>query len=191
MIAKPTVDLFDGTTCDMYETEGKKACTVDNLLNVIESFEGSSTHLLGWNEPYFEDHFGWIYPVDAARMWAKFLQPLAKETGLQLVSPTTNRQKTDWMANFIKACYANRNDEENPCDVNSIKKFSIHDYNCSENYWRRNYGGVHPKSFQQLLIKKLKVIEDPEINWTDYVNKRPLWVTETNCNWEGDTPDQE
>jgi len=99
---------------------------------------------MGWNEPYFGvGHEGHIEPSDAALMWAKFMMPLATETELTLVSPTSNRKKTQWTADFIKACYANRFDEVNPCDVDTIEKFAIHDYNCSEKHWRKFYDGTH------------------------------------------------
>lgn len=122
MITKTDVDLMDGTKCDMTITidEGENACTVEKLHNVIKSLEGTvlpPTHLMGWNEPFFVGTHHYLVPADAARMWAKFMQPLSIATGLHLVSPTTSKGKAPWMAEFLNACYANKDDETYPCDV--------------------------------------------------------------------------
>ena len=51
-------------------------------------------------------------------------------TGLELVSPTTRAKRTqiEWMASFIAKCWKLRNKQKNPCDVNKIKVWSIHEY---------------------------------------------------------------
>lgn len=74
--------------------------------------------------------------------------------------------------------------EDKPCDIDMIKKFSVHDYKCYQFYWEKNYaeGG----KFHTTLASRLEELLPGERDWYDYIVSRPLWVTETNCNWDND-----
>merc|ERR1712166_1654159 len=83
---------------------------------------------------------------------------------------------------MLLACWAQR---AQGCDVETIAAFSVHDYKCGESYWRVNYGANG--TFQQNLKGYLTAGEEKEgsgdgKDWSTYVDSRPLWVTETNCN---------
>ena len=99
---------------------------------------------MGFNEPYFEGKEGYIIPADAVEYWRKYFQPVSDQTGLDLVSMTTAVDKVEWMADFLKQCYSLSNLETLPCNVHSLKIFSIHNYNCSESFWRHHYDGTRP-----------------------------------------------
>jgi hypothetical protein len=63
------------------------------------------TKLMGYNEAYNAKN--WIVPANAAESWRKYIQPAAKEMGLDLVAPTTCKKTRaeDWNRDFIYACY--------------------------------------------------------------------------------------
>lgn len=115
--------------------------------------------------------------------------PVADNLNLELVSMTTRYKKEPWMVTFLHTCWALREDPDYPCDVHSISAWAIHNYTCSERMWNRRYGGTHSNSYQQRLIRLLG--EGEGIDWAEYVLSKQLWVTETNCNWDGDEPDAE
>jgi len=148
-------------------------------------------YLMGYNEPWdthnpakFMEH------AEAAEHWRNYVQPVSEKMGLKLVSPTTGhglkkrRRKFEWMAGFLKECYTRRNLKENPCDVDKIKIFSVHDYRCKGKLWRQNYkrNGKFHKSLVRSIRKYGRATRGK--NWNAYVAERPIWVTETNCNWD-------
>lgn len=140
-------------------------------------------YLMGWNEAY--DKSGskkdkkYIAPIDAATYWRTFVQGLAARNGnLTLVSPTTGvtKGKLEWLGDMLIACWK---DSSKGCDVETIAAFSVHDYKCSESYWRSNYG---PTGLFQKNLKAYLAIGVTTKDWSTFVDARPIWVTETNCN---------
>ena len=195
MISHKKVKLnTSGKYCMM--TGGSKACSVDEMVQIIEDTRSmglTMKYLLGHNEPWDEGHSAkWNSGKQAAEHFGKYLQPIAEATGLKLVSPSTSVGKYRWMASFLKECYMLRNDKENPCDVDKIKAFSVHDYQCNEKVWRDGYKrkGTFHKKLVRVLRKYGKATKGKD--WDAYVAATPFWVTETNCNWEkgfsGDEP---
>ena len=161
----------------------------------------TTRYLMGWNEAY--DHSGskaakkYIAPADAAMYWRTVVQGLATRAHppLSLVSPTTGveKGKMEWLGDMLLACWATR---DLGCDVETIVAFSVHDYKCGEVYWRGNYGANG--TFQTGLAAYLLAAPPSSSSssssaaatkdWTSYVNARPIWVTETNCNGDNGFP---
>ena len=76
-----------------------------------------------------------------------------------------------------------RNDAKNPCDINLIKVFSIHDYKCGQKYWEDNYT-LKTGTFYKELYSQLGNYKG--YDWKTYIDSCELWVTETNCNGDPD-----
>ena len=118
-----------------------------------------------------------------------YLQPAAKLAGLKLISPTTGagsdlKGKQEWIAEFLRLCWQRR-EGAGGCRIESVVAFAIHEYQCSEEYWSEEYG-AHG-TWRAVLKAKLRGgsatgTEQPD--WDAYVDARPFWVTETNCNWD-------
>lgn len=190
-LAHKKVPLPDGSSCTFDSTGITKKiplCTatmLDGALKADNNKGLSIKYLMGWNEAY--DDSGskkekkHIAPADAATYWRTFVQGLAARNGnLTLVSPTTGvtKGKMQWMGDMLLACWAQRS---NGCDVETIKVFSVHDYKCGESYWRSNYG--MKGTFQTSLKAYLAAAAGGKgKDWSAYVDARPIWVTETNCN---------
>ena len=189
-LAHKKVPLPDGSSCTLDSTEATAnvpLCTatmLDAALTTSNSRDVTIKYLMGWNEAY--DHSGskakkkYIAPVDAATYWRTFVQGLAMRNGdLSLVSPTTGvtKGKMEWMGDMLLACWDQRS---KGCDVETIKAFSVHDYKCGESYWRSNYG--INGTFQQTLKAYLATARGAGKDWSTFVDTRPIWVTETNCN---------
>jgi hypothetical protein len=128
-----------------------------------------------------------ITPWQAAHAWAK-LQGPAKEAGLKMVSPTAGASDTplEWISMFLKRCDDLKNDPSAPCDVEKIYAFSVHEYECSENFWKKNY---LEQGFQNKLVARMRYKKGGFYggrDWEKFIKSRKVWVTETNCNWEPD-----
>ena len=143
-------------------------------------------YLMGFNEMYNNPPPAGkdLTPKEAAYYWRVYVQPAAVANNLDLVSPTLNKTKNAirWFAKFLKQCYAKRNDQEYPCDIDLIKKFAIHHYDCRESRWKNWFGGDNSR-----LMTKLTAAMGTyggKKNWGDYLRSRDMWVTETNCFWE-------
>lgn len=110
--------------------------------------------------------------------------PAASALNLQIISPTTGfkEEKITWMSEFLVYCYEMRNDVQ-PCDINTIAKWSVHDFKCQANQWEENYGGPDA-NFQAGLLKLMNELLPDAIDWYDFINSRKLWVTATSCNWD-------
>lgn len=132
-------------------------------------------YLLTMNEPWFMDEL--MSPWEAVDIWRHYLQPMAKETGLRLVSPSVNVGHAEWMADFLQACYELRQ-QEPPCAVESIDAIAVHEYSCKESFWRDEY---EREGFREAIIRSLDFRQD---FWRAFLQGRHFWVTETNCNWE-------
>lgn len=164
---------------------------LDEALAVSESqLQGQKMkYLMGWNEAY--DHSNklapkkWIPPTQAATWWRLHVQGMAARANLSLVSPTTGveSKKLNWFGDMLLACWNQRN---LGCDVETIVAFSVHDYKCGEDYWKENYGvdGIFQRKLTNYITER---DESHEKNWREYVQSRPIWVTETNCNGESTT----
>merc|ERR1711976_1002472 len=112
----------------------------------------------------------WQEPADAAKIWARYIQPAGEATGLELVSWTTGfgTGKTKWHIDFLKACWSMRDDPDFPCDVDAIKVWSVHDYKCSERKIRaqlRNY------KWHDKLAKAVAKSVDGDKDWVTYMRK--------------------
>lgn len=174
------------SACTFNADDAKKylpLCTdtmLDSALTTKTNQRLSMRYMMGWNEAY--DDSGskkekkYIAPADAATYWRTFVQGLALRHNLTLVSPTTGvtKGKLEWMGDMLKACWKDRS---RGCDVETIQAFSVHDYKCSETYWSENYG--RNGTFQTNLKAYLGGADK---DWKAYVDARPIWVTETNCN---------
>jgi len=210
--------------CQVNEDCSNKAvCTVDQIVNVLEDTKKKITtrYLMGYNEPYnshdTEDSKGFAGKGDkgvtgkqGAIWWAQYVQPAAERTGLELVSPTTgiSKKKVNWLISFLEACYECRADAAEPCehscDVTKIKVFSVHEYKCYANYWKKyasNDGGndikkvnngsctkdFEPRSDKNLYTKistamRAKFGNDKaDAFWDPWLYSVKIWVTEHSC----------
>jgi len=178
------------------QEEGDIRCEVGDLVALLEQTmtgmygKARPKYLMGFNEPE-DTHFKHknISPEEAVYYWRTFLQPAAKQLGLALVTPTVNlgfcgdhpygcdRMGT-WLANFLKVCYNHKNVATNPCDVESIKAISYHGYECFESYWTEKFS----KTGTFFNDMKAQLSGTSQYDWDNWVNTRPIWVTEHNCN---------
>jgi hypothetical protein len=200
------------------------SCTVDMLVEVLEDTKNAITtrYLMGYNEPYASHQeasahglksLKGVNGTEGARWWRLWVQPAAERTNLTLVSPTTgiSSQKSDWMIEFLQACYDNK-DADPPCNVEKIKVYSVHEYKCYASFWRK-YAALDGGDDVHVRQRKCEAEEGPfkprkEVNfyvrlkkamrerygdvladnfWDPYFNSVKLWVTETSCsgdlNW--------
>ena len=153
-------------------------------------------YLLGFNEPWDQSPNlkakKYIPPEDAAKYWGEYFMPVAKQTGLKLVSPSTTMKTSSnqfgWFVNFLKSCW-----ELDSCDVKTIDVIAMHHYTCFHDEMVDTYDvkSTSSKSFYQKLIKELT---DPawkghnQFDWKSYVTGLPIWFTEHSCSgehWEG------
>ena len=102
-----------------------------------------------FNEPYL--HLGYFKPELAAEHLRKVFIPAADALGYGIASPTFHHAHTDWTAEFLVACYLERNNEEFPCDVTKITKFAMHDYYCFQSFWKDTYEIKHYKGGKRKL----------------------------------------
>jgi len=196
MISKKDIKLPDGSYChmdaDVVAEKSRKFthCDLDTIAGILNDVKSkvSTKYLMMFNEAYKHSDkkpWKWQEPQDVVDYWRKFFMPLAKATDLKLVSPTTGKEedKLMWTADVLKKCYLLKDDPDYPCDVETIQAWSIHDYQCKAKRFRRHYG---EKVWYEDLAELLR--DDEEVgsyDWRTYVEARPIWMTETNCNWDG------
>jgi hypothetical protein len=197
--------LWDDTgkakKCLFDETQtSKPVCTLDEVIGVLWDAKNATSNgveiksLMGFNEMYNNPPpIGTdLTPQESALYWGRFVQPAAKATDLELISPTLNAKTgaNRWFADFLKACYDLRDDGDDSCDIELIKKFALHQYDCRESTWQSWYGGENSAMITG-LIENLGDYGG-KTDWPAYVRGRGLWVTETNCYWEevDPTPDK-
>ena len=159
-------------------TRSKVACSVRQMVEQLSSLRSrlnAPVRFLGTtNEPWFLSPM--MTGAEAAEIWRHYLQPAASQAGLSLLSPTINR--IDFLGEFLKACYDRRSNNP-PCDVEQIAAFTVHEYQCAESFWRREYGNG---GFRNRANSKMNGYGGKD--WGAYFSARRFWVTETNCNWE-------
>jgi len=208
-------------SCTLSELNTANTCTVKQIVDILNQTKAQNKveYLMGYNEPYAGssadttgqaafDNKGakTMDPVLGADVWRQIVQPVAEQTGLKLVSPTTgiSSQKASWLITFLQACYDQRNNATFPCDVTKIVRWSIHEYKCFGSYWRKyaavdggddvvlgdptKCGGAGHfaaetnlyTAFRQAMLLKYGQ-EVAESFWYPYINNTKLWVTETSC----------
>ncbi len=145
-------------------------------------------HIIAFNEPYklvVERDQAGAYAMDpsqAAEAYGKIIAAATK-ANLKVVSPSFSGEANalNWMSSFLKNCYNRRNAASNPCLIEKIDLLNTHEYNCTSSFWTKNYKN---RGLKKSLINRLN--NHGDYNWSSYINKKKIWVTETNCNWERD-----
>jgi hypothetical protein len=194
-LAHKNVPLPDGSSCNFDGAAGKvPLCTAAMLDGALAKNAKDLTmkYMMMWNEAYDKGNAKakkkYIAPADAATYWRVFVQGMATRANLKLVSPTTGvaKGKIQWLGDTLLACWSQRALSPS-CDVETIAAFSVHDYKCGEAYWRGNYGtnGNFQKQLKAYLTAKTAGVGK---DWVTYVDSRPIWVTETNCNGDNGFP---
>jgi hypothetical protein len=200
MIPKPWLNYEDGSKKCIFHSVWDQSLPWDNIKSlplctqedVVENLRNAITarrngirprYLIGFNEMYNnpppkgKD----LTPSETAHYWAVYIQPAAIANNLDLVSPTVGGYKKgiNWFSDFLKRCYDKRNDQDYPCDIELIKKFALHHYDCRESRWSEWFGGDNSR----LVIKLSTRLEGygGKSDWSDYIRSRNLWVTETSC----------
>uniref|UniRef100_A0A7S3VFA0 Asl1-like glycosyl hydrolase catalytic domain-containing protein n=1 Tax=Chaetoceros debilis TaxID=122233 RepID=A0A7S3VFA0_9STRA len=169
-------------------------CSKQDAINTIRASINDRTnngvaprYLMGFNEMYNDPPPIDLTPAEAAIFWGKYVQPAAVANGLILVSPTTsNKDKgIKWFADFLKQCY-DRRFQTDPCDIEIIKRFAVHEYMCYSDLFEEGYGG----GSSELITGLAQQLGNygGKNDWLAYLRNRDLWVTETNCFWESDAP---
>lgn len=194
-LAHKNVPLPDGSLCTFDAADAAAAaplCTAAQLDAALAKNTAAGlkvTHLMGWNEAYDRGNakakYKYIAPADAATYWRVHVQGMAARANLKLVSPTTGveKGKLQWLGDMLLECRAQRAAAPTGCDAETITAFSVHDYKCGEHYWRENYGpgnGTFQRSLKAYLAARAPAGD--RAYWASYVDARPIWVTETNCN---------
>ncbi|MEC7182159.1 MAG: glycosyl hydrolase, partial [Bdellovibrionota bacterium] len=173
---------------------GESGCNTQKLIKVVrgtlEKLQGKARPkwLMGANEPWNKAQAN-LPPWEAVEIWRKYLQPAADKLKLKLMSPnfTEKEDELEWMANFLKHCSDFSKDKTYPCDLGKIKAFGIHTYKCKDSHWNKHYGRGD-KIRKTLKLKMASYGGKSKKFWGQYISKRKFWVTETNCNWDGDAP---
>jgi len=110
------------------EKWGSPLCTIEDVIDVLQDAKDMRSNgveikrLMGFNEMYNNPPPVDLTPQEAALYWRTLVQPAAIATELELVSPTLNA-KTEgvtWFADFLKECYAERNNSQHPCNIELI-----------------------------------------------------------------------
>eukprot|EP00554_Chaetoceros_debilis_P004470 CAMPEP_0194095850 /NCGR_PEP_ID=MMETSP0149-20130528/57038_1 /TAXON_ID=122233 /ORGANISM="Chaetoceros debilis, Strain MM31A-1" /LENGTH=781 /DNA_ID=CAMNT_0038781811 /DNA_START=53 /DNA_END=2398 /DNA_ORIENTATION=+ len=170
-------------------------CSKQDAINTIRASINDRTnngvaprYLMGFNEMYNNPPPIDLTPAEAAIFWGKYVQPAAVANGLILVSPTTQNKDTgiEWFADFLKQC-CDRRFQTDPCDIEIIKRFAVHEYeNCESNRFEKGYGG----GSSELITGLAQQLGNygGKNDWLTYLRNRDLWVTETNCFWESMNP---
>jgi len=131
-----------------------------DIADIEARIPDTAKYLLGFNEPNFKSQAN-ITPDQAAAMWP-FLEKIAEDKGLELVSPAVNwcgdcvegvtNDPTDWLDKFFAACIF--------CKVDYI---AIHNY------------APYSSALKSYIQKFMKY-------------NRPLWITEF-APWDAPKPD--
>jgi hypothetical protein len=111
------------------------------------------------------------------------------EVGLALpaggcLTATAGGDGLDVLKIFLMRCWDHRNDTTLPCDVSKVGAFAIHEYNCKASVWEDKF--KVEGAFRHSLTKALGSHGGKDSK--TFVQSRNFWVTETNCNWDGDNP---
>ena len=180
-----------GKKC-FFDEDKQPTCRVEDVIEVLNNAKKARKggvpvkSLMGFNEMYNNPDD--LTPEESALYWGKFVQPAANATGLSLISPTLNAKSeaTSWFSDFLKSCYDLKDHADHPCDVELIKKFAVHQYDCREWIWNDWYGGDNSEMIESLILKMENYCpgEGNCPDWAAYLRSRELWVTETNCYWE-------
>lgn len=186
MIGWKFVHLPDGTKCYFHKAP---MCSVDDIAGLLNLTRGDMTvppqYLISFNEPYTDDNK--MTGSEIADYWRKFVMPAARQAGLRIVTATATENNVDILAFQLKRCWDHRASDE-PCDVELIHAFNMHNYNCKQSFWESHYSSSG--TFRKALKAAMKDYGGRS-DWDDYINARKYWVTETNCNWDGDEPGSE
>jgi len=83
-----------------------------------------------------------------------------------------------WLANFIAACDA---DATFGCEPDKIAIFDLHNYNCKASKWEDSGNFVELMKADLKSLLATTATTRSEESWSDWVNQRPVWVTETSC----------
>ena len=152
------------------------AAMLDGAVAYAKKQAATVTHLMGWNEAYDRGNKKakkkYIAPADAATWWRLHVQGMAARANLSLVSPTTGvgKNKLEWLGDMLLACWSQR---DQGCEVETLAAFSVHDYKCSEAYWRANYGegGAFQTGLAAYLAHGIASMDgmNSNYNWTAYV----------------------
>ena len=198
MISNPWLMSANSTwgdrKCYFAEESTQTLCELQDVIDVINVAKSTGVKmekLMGFNEMYNNPPPEDLTPQLAASYWGKYVQPAAIATNLVLVSPTVNArlQGTAWFAAFLQECYDLRDPTvENYCDVDLIKKFAVHQYDCKESLWKSWYGGDNSQMIMDLGVLMGNHGGRSEEDWLKYLRERELWVTETSCYWERVNP---
>jgi hypothetical protein len=182
--------------CFFDEKWGSPLCKLNDVIDVLQNAKDMRSNgveikrLMGFNEMYNNPppDGNDLTSQEAALYWRRLVQPAAIATGLDLISPTlnANTEGVTWFANFLKECYSERNNSQHPCDIELIKMFAVHHYDCRETIWNDLYGGDNSIMITGLIANLGDFGE--KNNWKEYILDRKLWVTETSCYWEEVNP---
>ena len=179
--------LVTGTTSQPDAYSSRVACNAtqmaETLIDVRRRLRTPVRWIMAQNEPWHPSSINYMSALEAADVWRIYVQPVAQLAGLQAIAPNVQIWNADWLADFVRACYDQRNAPRHPCDVESVAGIAVHEYNCKESFWNENYGTG--SAFRIALNTALA--GHGGYDWTTYVYAptRKFWVTETNCNWEG------
>lgn len=180
----------------------KRMCDTDDIIDTVKMtnnrLEGraKAKYLMMWNEPYLSCDStqctrGWMEPKHAVDAWRKHFAPAAKALGLDLVSMTFKGDEPKyqkWAADVLAQCYQLRNEANYPCDIFSIKKLSVHGYQCSEYFWNDYYSAEGPYFWKDDLKSKIKDIlgaDYDEAVFAEFFDTRKVWLTEFSCAADG------
>jgi hypothetical protein len=185
MIGWKYVNFVNGTRCYLDASKAPTCSVADvaqSLQEGISQMRIRPTFLLGFNEPYNAGLSG----GEVADLWRTWIQPAAEIAQLQLVSATATAKGDglDVLKFFLMRCWDQRNDTEFPCNVSKVHAFAIHEYNCKASVWEDDFKAAG--TFRQTLVKALGTYGGQD--WKTFVHNRSFWITETNCNWDGDNP---
>jgi len=98
------------------------------------------------------------------------------------MSTKVEKKGLHWFTDFLQACYALKDDEDAPCDIETIGVFSLHSRHCKESWVRESFEGKKAKFYKKMVKRLRDTGADDGFDWDSYLRSRKLWITETNCN---------
>lgn len=195
-----------GRACTWVKPKGgwspKEMCDVRTIVDTVNltnnqlSLKSKAKYLMLFNEAYLDCDSSQcaastIDPPDVVDVWRRFFIPAARALGLDLVSPTFKGDEPkyqNWTAHVLAQCFIHRNAPDFPCDVRSLKKLSVHAYQCSEQFYSDYYTRNGRHSWTNDLMTRLKAILGSDyINsyFKDFFDETPVWLTEFSCAADG------